>query len=222
MKPLYGAIGVFNAICLIGLLLCLSVQIFAFSLPFYNSEYDKYKIHEAINMEKHELMKVTNHLLEYIKGNYEDLNVLTVVSGQQREFFNKREKDHMVDVKNLFSIGFLVRNILIITFVTTYIPMLLKKYKQYKKLYILAQKIVLIGFIAITAIFCIVVALNFDKAFIIFHEIFFNNDLWTLDPKTSLLINIVPIEFFMDISKYIAITFAASLIAFICCLFVKK
>ena len=37
-----------------------------------------------------------------------------------------------------------------------------------------------------------------------FHHIFFNNDLWMLNPDTDLLINIVPEPFFMDTAARIA------------------
>lgn len=44
----------------------------------------------------------------------------------------------------------------------------------------------------------------------IFHHIFFNNDLWLLDPATDLLINIVPEPFFVDTASYIALVFGIS------------
>ena len=40
--------------------------------------------------------------MAYLRGNREDLVVDTVVAGKPREFFNDREKAHMVDVQNLF------------------------------------------------------------------------------------------------------------------------
>ena len=48
------------------------------------------------------------------------------------------------------------------------------------------------------------------KYFVIFHHIFFNNDLWLLDPATDLLINIVPEPFFVDTASYIALVFGIS------------
>ena len=51
---------------------------------------------------------------------------------------------------------------------------------------------------------------DFTKYFVIFHHIFFNNDLWLLDPATDLLINIVPEPFFVDTASYIALVFGIS------------
>lgn len=54
------------------------------------------------------------------------------------------------------------------------------------------------------------ISTDFTKYFVIFHHIFFNNDLWLLDPATDLLINIVPEPFFVDTASYIALVFGIS------------
>jgi integral membrane protein (TIGR01906 family) len=53
------------------------------------------------------------------------------------------------------------------------------------------------------------IARDFTAAFTVFHEIFFRNDLWILDPRTSLLIQIVPEPFFMDIALRIGVGYLA-------------
>ncbi len=45
--------------------------------------------------------------------------------------------------------------------------------------------------------------IDFNKYFTIFHEIFFSNDLWLLDPDTSVLINMVPEVFFFQTAMII-------------------
>ena len=58
-------------------------------------------------------------------------------------------------------------------------------------------------------------ASDFSKYFIVFHHIFFDNDLWILNPATDLLINIVPEPFFMDTALRIGITFGLMVVAFL-------
>ena len=53
---------------------------------------------------------------------------------------------------------------------------------------------------------------NFTAAFNRFHEIFFDNDLWILDPATDLLINIVPEGFFVDTALRIGLLFGGSML----------
>ena len=74
-------------------------------------------------------------------------------------------------------------------------------------------------FFAVIAALAAIISTNFTKYFILFHHMFFNNDLWILDPSTDMLINIVPEGFFMDTAGRIAFLFGAlSLILFGICL----
>ena len=41
-------------------------------------------------------------------------------------------------------------------------------------------------------------ASDFNKYFFLFYEIFFDNDLWLLDPATDLMIRMLPEGFFFD------------------------
>ena len=66
-----------------------------------------------------------------------------------------------------------------------------------------------------SALICGLAAListDFTKYFVIFHQIFFDNDLWILDARTDLLINIVPEPFFMDTAARIAMLVAGSVL----------
>ena len=48
---------------------------------------------------------------------------------------------------------------------------------------------------------------DFHRYFMIFHEMFFTNDLWLLDPDTDLLIRMLPEGFFLDMAKRIGFIF---------------
>jgi len=199
-------IAVVNAVCLLIVLLWVSLEIPTFGPWFYSAEYDKYGIPAQIRVSKGDLMTVTDRLLAYMKGGAPDLTIETTVAGERREFFNQREKDHMVDVKNLILAGFFARNIAFAIIAASFIVMGLLR-KRFLIDFAWAVKRVFIGFLALTAILAALIASNFDRAFTIFHEMFFNNSLWILNPDTDLLINIVPLGFFMDISRTIAIIF---------------
>lgn len=51
--------------------------------------------------------------------------------------------------------------------------------------------------IILPAIVGLLVMINFDKAFVLFHKLFFRNDLWLFDPITDPVINILPATFFL-------------------------
>ncbi len=51
--------------------------------------------------------------------------------------------------------------------------------------------------VAIPSVAGVLIALNWERVFILFHEIVFNNDYWVFDPVTDPVITILPNEFFM-------------------------
>ncbi|MGO1372277.1 MAG: lipoprotein intramolecular transacylase Lit, partial [Senegalia sp. (in: firmicutes)] len=64
----------------------------------------------------------------------------------------------------------------------------------------------------IMSIFGIAISIDFNKYFTIFHEILFTNDLWLLNPKTDILIQMLPLDFFYSISIRILTYFILQLI----------
>ncbi len=204
MKTITIIISLISALCYIAVSLCLSLQLFAFSMPFYKYEYNKLDVARSINISPDSLLSVTSHMLDYLRGKEENLNIRVVVGGQEREFFNEREIAHMVDVKDLFIIGIKARNTLVGLLFATFILLALL---NNKKIVFAVYRNVLSGFIIAVAALTVIVSINFDRAFRIFHKIFFTNDLWILDPNTDLLINIVPLNFFIDIATYILAVF---------------
>lgn len=51
--------------------------------------------------------------------------------------------------------------------------------------------------LATPAVLAIPLALDFEHAFVVFHEIAFDNDLWVFDPRTDPIINYLPEALFM-------------------------
>ena len=55
-------------------------------------------------------------------------------------------------------------------------------------------------FLGLAGLLALICALDFNRAFIAFHHLFFTNDLWLLDPRTDLLIRICPQSMFMGMA----------------------
>ena len=51
---------------------------------------------------------------------------------------------------------------------------------------------------------------DFNAFWTMFHEILFTNDLWLLDPRVSIMINMFPEEFWFGMVIRIALTFIVS------------
>lgn len=185
---------------------------------YYAKEYLKYEVFSAVKMEEKDLLYVTDEMLSYLKDKRNDLNIETVVDGQKREFFNEREKLHMKDVKALFLKAFFLRKICFI-FICLGLFFLYIKKASIKEIVSKAVFKVMVASIIIYAAAGSIIASDFNKYFTLFHELFFNNDLWILDPATDLLINIVPEGFFADMvlkigGIFVLLTFAAIAVSF--------
>lgn len=200
-------LGLICAFSLMIVFLITSVEAVAYWTPhYYENEYTRYGVAEDVHMEMDDLLHVTDEMMAYLRGQRDDLNIDTVVDGTPREFFNAREKAHMADVRGLFLGGLALRRLcLFLAAASIALLALLSVPLKHLLPRMLCAGTVL--FLGITALLAGIISTDFTKYFIIFHKIFFTNDLWLLDPRTDLLINIVPEPFFMDTAARIGITF---------------
>lgn len=216
-------LGVICAFFLMGVFLITAIETVAYWTPgYYEREYTKYNVlNDLPEMSMEDLLHVTDEMMAYLRGNRDDLHVFTFMGGEYREFFNAREIAHMEDVRGLFIGGLWIRRIgLLFTILFIGGLMLWSKRKPEHKVFLKESvpRSFCIGtgiFFVVTLFLCGIISTNFSKYFVVFHHIFFNNDLWLLNPETDMLINIVPEPFFMDTAFRIAIVFACMVIAFL-------
>ena len=69
----------------------------------------------------------------------------------------------------------------------------------------------------------LLLAIDFDKSFLLFHKLFFDNDYWIFDPVTDPIINILPSAFFLHCALVIiAFILLGSLILYLLYLYYKN
>ncbi|MDW7662540.1 MAG: TIGR01906 family membrane protein [Bacillota bacterium] len=182
------------------------VQTFAFNVEYYMSKFEEYNITEVTKIEEASLKSITLNMVDYLKSDRDNLDMLSSIDGRMQEVFGEREKKHMQDVKELFNIGIVIRNLCVIMSLASLIYLLVKKKHDVIFKAIFKSSIVSLGMISVVLVF---VKIDFFKYFTYFHEIFFTNDLWLLDPKTDVLIQMLPLNFFISISTSIVMWFSA-------------
>ena len=215
MKKIYGILSIVSALALIVCMLISSLDLVAYYEPgFYEKEYRKYNVQEPLKMEITDILYVTDEMMDYLKGYRADLVVETTVDGKEREFFNDREKSHMADVRDLFLGGIRLRRLLLLG---TLVCMDEHPFRRLSKGYLIGGGV----FLAALGAFAAYASQDFTRAFTQFHHVFFNNDLWLLDPKTDLLINMLPEGFFTDFAIHMGVIFAGMLVvlAVVCIVF---
>lgn len=177
------------------------LELYAYNLNFYISSYKKNNASQITGMDEKDLKRVTIKIMDYLKNKEDNLKIEVHIRGELREAFGEREKLHMADVKKLFTNGYIIRNTGITLLVLAAIIILIKSQKPIKDMLTSLLYSGIFSFLIIVLIY-ILTKIDFDKYFTYFHEIFFNNDLWLLDPE-ELLIQLVPLEFFIDITTRI-------------------
>ena len=198
MKPLRILCAAASVLLLAAILLSI-VDFMCFARPFYSYEYNKGKQAEKIGMSDEGLMEATDALLDYLRGQRDDIVVTTAVNGTEREVFNERETLHMKDVRKLYRGAVLARNVMFIASQVLFASVfLIRKKKAFEVIYEGWKRgiVLLLLFISFAGIWA---AVDFDEFWLQFHYIFFDNDLFLLDPNTSIMINMFPSSFFFDI-----------------------
>ena len=221
MKYIHRTAGIITAFCLMIILFITSVEAVVYWTPgYFEKEYAKFNVLDSLpSMTMDDLLHVTDEMMDYLRGDRDDLHVTTTMGGEQREFFNEREIAHMEDVRGLFLKALSIRRVCLVLGAGLLILMAATKARMGRVL----PPFLCMGtglFFALITVLGLIISTDFTKYFIMFHHIFFTTDLWSLDPATDMLINIVPEGFFMDTAARIALLFGSlSLILFGVCLF---
>lgn len=206
-KNTHKVVSVFLGITFVLLSIVLVVQFYTFNQNFYEDQFIQNDTHAYTGIEPDELSKITDRLIGYLMDTYPDLYIEAPVNGEIEVIFEGREVDHMVDVKNIFLFMDLMR---IILSVLIFIDVCYLYFTRAGIKYFLRSLMVAGGVAVGIAIFMgVLVVTDFSKYFVKFHEIFFTNDLWLLNPKTDILIQMLPLNFFIDITTGIVTTFLA-------------
>ena len=75
----------------------------------------------------------------------------------------------------------------------------------HRKLHWRAFRCTLLAVLAAVTVVVILAVIDFNRLFVLFHKIAFTNDLWLLNPRTDLLIRLMPIEFFVSYAAIIGV-----------------
>lgn len=182
-------IGVYTAIEAVG-----------YNDHFYYSQYVKNDTPENTDISLDDLMSITDEMQLFLQGERADFSIYAEVAGTYQPVFTLNEQSHMMDVQVLFLRFRLIRNLSVGVIVLLAAFMIVKyRYRMYRILRTAGIiDLVLLCLLLISGVFF------FEQMFIAFHYLFFTNMNWSFDPLHSVLINMVPEEFFIAAATRIA------------------
>ena len=204
-----------------GIALAVLIITFSIGLPIYVRPFYYWHI-DALEMPEY-----TEWSREQIKDAYDDvLDYLTLPGhefGTGELKYSEEGKAHFADCKVLFDLN---RNALLISLATVVLLLILNKRGAIRLSHpgglgvpFYSGVSVLITFVSVG----LLASQNFDKAFTVFHKIFFpGKDNWMFDPRTDEIIWVMPQEFFMDCAILICLSIVLISITLICVEVAKK
>lgn len=170
---------------------------------FYDHTFEKLDSRNKVGLNESDFEAVKHLIIDYVTLKTEKFSVMVHLNGQQVDFFNDKERSHMVDVQKLFVLN---RNVQMGAMALALLVYGFGKYvlKQ-RRLFIdglILSGVVMLGFLLILGI---AATQDFTGVFIKFHELFFSNQLWLLDPATDRMIVLLEERFFSSMALRIGV-----------------
>lgn len=165
-------------------ILSLSIAVTINFRPLYAVIIDYLQITDIVDLSKEQILLNYRILLDYLNTPWvNSLNMPNFPSSASGLF-------HFFEVKKLFMLVYLI---LIISGVgTVWFFQLLNRKRQSWRLLPYFRWGMLIPLVVLLAL-----VVRFDTLFLLFHQVFFNNDAWLFNPATDPIILALPAEFFM-------------------------
>lgn len=180
-------IGIFTAISIISI-----ATIISLNLRFiYKFIIDKYDLVNITGVSGGNLMSDYSTLVNYLQNPFmKTLKFENFVMSPYGEI-------HFYEVKRIFTLLIIIALIFIIVNLLYVIVCKVKNQKYFMRKIIgnlnSGSNILIMFFIVLVSAYII----DFSKAFIIFHKIFFRNNYWVFDEKMDPIINALPEDLFM-------------------------
>ena len=188
------------------LLVTTNVRLVADSPYLYSYGFQKYGIESVTGIEMGQLELAGEKIRDYFSNDQDYLVIDIERQGQKiKNLYNQREILHMKDVKNLIQLIYSIQIWSLLLFITLiligFLSIRLRKFSNVIDPISWGGGLTL----GIAAVVGILSLFGFQRLFIFFHLVSFDNDLWILDPTRDYLIMMFPQGFFFDATVFIVV-----------------
>ncbi|MBK0348247.1 TIGR01906 family membrane protein [Aerococcaceae bacterium zg-ZJ1578] len=177
----YAVAAIVKSLVILSLSISLVVLTGQWSYRLFTTVYD---VATPMGLSNTQLFVNIDHLMHYLISPFQAtlsfVNFSSSAGGLQ----------HFVEVKRLMQWNFMLSIIGIV-----YLIWSLRTKRTKRIAYYAQQWLKLTAYFPLILLFFIVIA--FDKLFVLFHQLFFRNDLWLFNPNTDPIINVLPQSLFM-------------------------
>ena len=181
--------SVFLAIALALVLLTGSIAVPILCRPFYYAQIGPLGLEASTGLTEEQIKTAYDEMLDYCQGGEE------FSTGVLR--WSESGKSHFTDVRFLFQLDL---QVLVCTLALVTASLLFIRRGRHRPALLLGRGPGFWAGVGLGGLFLLVgalAALDFDRAFVVFHALFFpGKDNWLFDPAQDQIINILPQEFF--------------------------
>ena len=171
------------SLCLALFIISASVTITLNFRPLYYHDISSLKIEETSGFSKKVIRENYDALIDYNQFFYSGKLKLTLP-------MSREGKIHFEEVKTIFEA---IQVIMVVSGLIS-LPLVIRRFKEKEYRFLKLTGLITI---IVPAMLGFVVALDFESAFITFHQIVFRNNYWVFDYRSDPVINILPETFFM-------------------------
>lgn len=151
--------------------------------PLYYFDIGHLNISESTGISKEEIRLNYDYMIDYnMSSDVGEFELPTIKSSVEGAIHFEEVRDIFQVVKNLFYISS------VLSLIGGYFYIRNREFDVFRR--------VLIILIVMPLVVAIPLIIDFNKSFILFHEVMFSNDYWIFDPKLDPVIRILPEEFF--------------------------
>lgn len=199
MKKQSKLLSVFLAVAVACLVLSSSIAAPILCRPFYYAHIEAFGLEEYTGLDEQEIRRAYDEMMDYCIGLKSEFSV-----GILR--WSESGRAHFADVKVLFLLDL---GVLAVSAAALVGDALLRSRRRVQPYRFLGRGPGFWGAAGLGGVCCVVAALaaiDFDRAFVIFHTLFFpEKDNWLFDWRTDPIILLLPEEFFRNCAILIAV-----------------
>ena len=171
----------------------------------YNQQVNTFHLPELVHMSSTQIKENYGYIIHYLS-----LFTNTSMQVSSKLITSKATSIHFADVKKVLGviqIYFLLSTLILI-------PLIHTSLKVKRHMFFKTTPIVLIVIIGIVGSF---MAMNFDGAFTLMHQLMFRNNYWLIDPRIDPIIYIFPETFFLELGVILLGMIAVMIVFMIVC-----
>lgn len=182
---------------------------------YYLGSFQKYKVWETAGISEFDAARIARALPKYLTGDAQALSLDIEVEGKAQPAFHADELAHMQDVYGLFVLAERLLLCCACCFAVL-VTILLQRRSQWDlRRFWRAVLWTVAGALVCSTSLAVWAAVDFSSLFVLFHRLFFTNDLWQMNPATDLMIRLMPEGMFFDGALSIGLWFLAGLLVYL-------